>query len=253
MVASGPDGTAMNLRIVKLGPGHYSAYGVFAPGSWRFTATESIEGQTRSVLDRARPVLSTSGQPGTPRGGPLRWSMCVAGDQSSPSGSPVEHAGARRMRVIRDTTARIVAVRHPTSEAPEPAGRYPSAISKMVCAGEAQHEIAEALGLKAVRVTTPTWVDDLYSCTYQYANGSFSLSVKELSSWNQTYTYSTPWGAGSARPAPSAIWGRAAQRRPARSWSGRTGRCSPSTSPPCLLNSASRLRAPLTSPSRWRT
>ncbi len=72
----------------------------------------------------------------------------------------------------------------------------------MVCAGEAQHEIAEALGLKAVRVTTPTWVDDLYSCAYQYANGSFTLSVKELSSWNQTYAYFDTLGSryGKARP-----------------------------------------------------
>jgi hypothetical protein len=89
-----------------------------------------------------------------------------------------------------------------TSEAPKPAGRYPSAISKEVCAGDAQHEIAEALGLKAVRISTPTWVDHLYACTYEYNSGSFTLSVKELSSWNQTYAYFDALGSkyGKARP-----------------------------------------------------
>ena len=35
----------------------------------------------------------------------------------------------------------------------------------------------------------PTWIDHLYSCRYIYPNGSFTLSVKELSSWSQTFTY----------------------------------------------------------------
>ena len=62
---------------------------------------------------------------------------------------------------------------------PLPAGRLPSAISKQVCAGEAQKDIGETLGVTAV-VQTPTWVDHLYSCRYQYPNGSMVLSVKEL-------------------------------------------------------------------------
>jgi hypothetical protein len=71
---------------------------------------------------------------------------------------------------------------------PLPAGRYPSKISKEVCASDAQHEINEVLGLKAA-VQTPTWVSHLYSCTYQYPTGSMTLSVKELSSWTQTKAY----------------------------------------------------------------
>ncbi len=71
---------------------------------------------------------------------------------------------------------------------PRPAGRYPSAISKMVCADDAQKEIAEALGEKAT-VTTPTWVNDTYTCRYVYPTGSMTLSVKELSSWSQTLAY----------------------------------------------------------------
>jgi hypothetical protein len=76
-----------------------------------------------------------------------------------------------------------------TTEAPEPAGRLPSTISKMVCRPEAQHEIAEVLGVKPVTISTPTWIDHLYSCRYEYASGSFALSVKELSSWGQTLAY----------------------------------------------------------------
>ena len=58
----------------------------------------------------------------------------------------------------------------------------------MVCTAEAQHEIAGALGVTAV-VETPTWSDHLYSCRYTYPDGSFTLSVKELSSWSQTFAY----------------------------------------------------------------
>jgi hypothetical protein len=71
---------------------------------------------------------------------------------------------------------------------PLPAGRLPSQISKEVCASDAQHEIADTLGVKA-KVQTPTWVHHLYACRYQYPTGSIVLSVKELSSWSQTKGY----------------------------------------------------------------
>lgn len=74
------------------------------------------------------------------------------------------------------------------SKKPLPAGRYPSPIAKMVCAAKAQREISEALGVTAV-VDPPTWEDHLYACRYTYSNGSFTLSVKELSSWGQTLSY----------------------------------------------------------------
>jgi hypothetical protein len=71
---------------------------------------------------------------------------------------------------------------------PLPAGRTPSAISKMVCSVEAEKELATALGDSAV-IGRPTWNDHVYSCRYIYPNGSFTLSVKELSSWSDTYDY----------------------------------------------------------------
>jgi hypothetical protein len=59
----------------------------------------------------------------------------------------------------------------------------------MVCSSEAQRELAAALGLRTTSVSTPTWLHDTYSCRYQYGNGAFRLSVKELSSWPQTFAY----------------------------------------------------------------
>ncbi len=74
------------------------------------------------------------------------------------------------------------------STRPLPAGTTPSEISKMVCTPQAQKEIQQTLGVKAT-VSNPTWVDHTYSCRYQYPDGSFALSVHELSSWPQTLAY----------------------------------------------------------------
>ena len=74
------------------------------------------------------------------------------------------------------------------SETPQGAQARPSVIARMVCQKKAQTEIYEALGLRAV-VSIPTWSAHLYSCTYRYPTGEMVLSVKELSSWRQTYGY----------------------------------------------------------------
>ena len=74
------------------------------------------------------------------------------------------------------------------NRAPLPAGPTPSKISKMVCSMEAEKELAATLGVSAV-IGRPTWIDHLYSCHYTYPNGSFTLSVKELSNWSETYGY----------------------------------------------------------------
>jgi hypothetical protein len=75
-----------------------------------------------------------------------------------------------------------------TLRAPEPAGKDPSAIAIEICSKTAQSEIQRVLGVTA-SVQMPTWQNHLYSCRYQYPNGSFVLSVKELSSWSETYAY----------------------------------------------------------------
>lgn len=59
----------------------------------------------------------------------------------------------------------------------------------MVCEPEAESEIAASLGVKASRVTTPTWVDHVYSCTYIYPNAKITLSVKEMSTTPETSAY----------------------------------------------------------------
>ena len=70
-----------------------------------------------------------------------------------------------------------------------PAGANPSVSAKMVCEKEVRSEISGALGVHETRVTTPTWINHIYSCTYMYPNGSFVLSVKELVSAQATTAY----------------------------------------------------------------
>jgi hypothetical protein len=77
------------------------------------------------------------------------------------------------------------AVRHVA----QPAGRNPSESARMVCAAEAQKDLASALGVATTAVTDPTWVDHLYSCNYVYPDGAMTLSVKELSSRTATTGY----------------------------------------------------------------
>ncbi len=76
-----------------------------------------------------------------------------------------------------------------SGETPEPAGPVPSAIAVEVCSQKAQTQIGEALGESATSVTTPTWVNHLYSCNYLYRQGTIAMSVQELSSRAQTTAY----------------------------------------------------------------
>lgn len=71
---------------------------------------------------------------------------------------------------------------------PLPAGPRPSEIAKEPCQSDAQHELADALGLKGT-VGPRTWRNHQYDCSYFYKTGSFTLSIQELSSWNQTFAY----------------------------------------------------------------
>jgi hypothetical protein len=71
----------------------------------------------------------------------------------------------------------------------EPAGPNPSASAQMVCASEAQQELASVLGVAGTVLAPPTWVDHLYSCRYVYPDGTMALSVKELSNRSETTAY----------------------------------------------------------------
>ena len=65
----------------------------------------------------------------------------------------------------------------------------PSKSAKMVCASEAQEDIAVILKVTPTTVTTPTWNHSLYSCQYVYPNGPVTLSVKELRNATATSRY----------------------------------------------------------------
>jgi hypothetical protein len=106
-------------------------------------------------------------------------------------GEPATNAvRARRGLAALAVVLVIAGCGSPTASAqgPQPAGRSPSQIARMVCTPKAAGDIAQVLGAKA-SVAAPTWADHLYSCGYQYKEGTMVLSVKELSSWTQTYTY----------------------------------------------------------------
>jgi hypothetical protein len=59
----------------------------------------------------------------------------------------------------------------------------------MVCAPEAQLDIANALGSHTTQAVKPSWVDQLYSCRYVYRGGQIVLSVKELADDKATGGY----------------------------------------------------------------
>lgn len=56
----------------------------------------------------------------------------------------------------------------------------PSAAAKMICADEAQGEIAATVGAQPTEPVSPIWSDLTYSCRYIYRDGQMVLSVKEL-------------------------------------------------------------------------
>jgi hypothetical protein len=65
----------------------------------------------------------------------------------------------------------------------------PSASAAMICAPEATAEIAQSIGVEPVQLPAPTWSNDTYSCSYDYANGTMVLSVKELATRAGAVTY----------------------------------------------------------------
>jgi len=68
-------------------------------------------------------------------------------------------------------------------------GDDPTVSAQMVCGQEGQTELADAFKVSPTQITTPSWVDHLYSCTYLYPDGSFTLSVKELPTIPDTVSY----------------------------------------------------------------
>ena len=59
-----------------------------------------------------------------------------------------------------------------------PAAARASAKARMICADEAQEDLTGVLAVQA-KVSSPTWRNRTYSCTYRYPRGSFDISVTE--------------------------------------------------------------------------
>jgi len=71
----------------------------------------------------------------------------------------------------------------------QPVRAAPSASAKMICAPEAQTELAELLGVHTTQPVVPTWTGHTYSCKYTYRNAVLALSVKEFSNQTETDDY----------------------------------------------------------------
>ena len=65
----------------------------------------------------------------------------------------------------------------------------PSPSATMVCGPEIQKAVATILSLHAAPITTATWTDQLYTCTYQLPTGRLVLSVKEPADIATANTY----------------------------------------------------------------
>jgi hypothetical protein len=69
-----------------------------------------------------------------------------------------------------------------------------SSSTRMICADDAKDDLAATLGVDTVAPVTPTWHNHLYSCAYKYTDGSFTLSVEQLSDAASTTRYFTQTG-----------------------------------------------------------
>jgi hypothetical protein len=65
----------------------------------------------------------------------------------------------------------------------------PSVSAKMICESEAANDIATVLGVKTTKPFKPTWTDHVYACDYVYPNGTMKMSVKEVSTPEETTAY----------------------------------------------------------------
>ncbi len=77
-----------------------------------------------------------------------------------------------------------------TGHVAKAAAANPSESAKMVCATEAVEDITQVIGVKTTSISKPTWIDQVYSCDYNYPDkAKMTLKVKELSSDEETTAY----------------------------------------------------------------
>jgi hypothetical protein len=110
--------------------------------------------------------------------------LAACGGSSGPSASPSSRGSSTTAATGASGPSTTVHVAKPVSSTP-------SLSAKMICETEAEKEIyQQATGVKTVSVTTPTWIDHVYSCAYVYPGGArLTLSVKELADVAETTAY----------------------------------------------------------------
>ncbi len=114
---------------------------------------------------------------------PLLLTGCAAAvaspDAASPATSmsagmsmaPGQSMGPGMSMPAKTTTSRVVPA--------ESVGAGPSKSAAMICQEETSASVKTLMGLHSPPPTRSTWVDHLYTCTYQVAGGPLVLSVKE--------------------------------------------------------------------------
>ncbi len=97
--------------------------------------------------------------------------------------SPAATSSATASATPAATTTSSATASNPTSSAgvtgSGTTGGRPSATAAMVCGDEISEDVETALQLKTAPPTSSTYVDQLFSCTYQLQGGPFVLSVKD--------------------------------------------------------------------------
>jgi hypothetical protein len=111
--------------------------------------------------------------------------LAACGGSSGPKAGPSAQGSS--------TTTAATGASGPTTSVhvAKPVSATPSVSAKMICESDAQNEIyQQAIGVKTVSVTTPTWIDHVYTCAYVYPGGArITLSVKELADVAETTAY----------------------------------------------------------------
>ena len=93
----------------------------------------------------------------------------------------VDARGLWQREARRRSSSTDTQTAQPASVTYEAAGANPSISAKMICQAEAiERDRRRRSRSRPLRVTKPTWVDHVYSCTYVYPHGKIVLSVKEL-------------------------------------------------------------------------
>jgi hypothetical protein len=141
----------------------------------------------RSSGSRRRGLVATGAVVGTA----ALLAACGGGDDAAGDGNgPVASVTTAGGPVASVTTAGAAATQPtgsdttgagPTGTLEHAAGDQPSELSRMVCEEpEVRQSVEYYTATELVADPVPTWVDRLYTCPYVLADGTLTLSVKEL-------------------------------------------------------------------------